>query len=1109
MPSQRIAALLTVLVLACARASAQGGGDECAGAFVITDPADVCLDRGANTTAGATRSTAPEICSPGNNAPDVWYRFDATLPGLSIRLSSEQAGDVEGGQFALYSGTCGALQPVACGSNPSSSPRSSIVLTDARPGETYYVRVFGDGSGEGTFELCLRSFQPGPEPRSDCDVAQRLCGEPRGFSVAALQTGGLDTDEIPNGTCFGDNPPESQSVWYTFTAETTGFLEFTLTPANGGDLDFIVFELNAVTQCGGKSVLRCMASGDDPGLPGENCQGPTGLQRGAGDIAEGAGCDNGQDNFLEAVLLQAGRTYALFVNNYDLDGAGFSIDFDNTTAVFTGPDAGFAAVAGEASCTSQAFGFTADETATDASYSWDFGAGATPATSSSRQVDVTFTGAAGPRFVTLTVSTPECDLTTTQRIEYAPNDEFVAEAQSITPVTCDGPNSGAITVAVTTAGDYRYRLAGTTTANASGTFTGLPAGTVTIEVFPDGEERCARPFTFEIPDEADLGAAVDFTSTPLDINCGSSLYGFDGADVPGGTYSWNFGPDATPQTATGQQADATFTGPTGPRTVTLVVTRGNCSDSETKTVDVSTDADFAVDTVSTAPTTCDAPDGGRVALAVTEDGQPAPAGDFSFELGGVTNVTGVFEGLTAGNYTVSVRAVGTGPECARTFDFVIRDGSDLVDPAVAVVDDPDPCQRTTFTFGLTDPAVAGGTYAWDFGAGATPATATGPGPHAVTFSGDSGERTATVTVSQGPTCTASGEAVVDYVTDQPFTLTPELTLVSCDADDSGVIDVAVAPAGEYVFQLDGGAEQATGRFEGLTVGTYGVSVRRAGQPEVCATTETITLGDDGTVAPFFGAVTVTEASCLGVANGSVTFGNLPPGITATLLDSDRDPARAFDDLAGNAYRFRLEGEEGCTRDTNIVVPALPGPQLDLGPDLRVRFGDTILISPTFTPGRAGFDPDGLTFGGLDSTYVGLRSLGGLIFAPNRIPQQVVTATLTDDDGCVASDEVVVGVRIDQVFEVPTAFTPNDDEVNDVWYPRAGPSVRLFRRVQVFNRWGGLLFNFEDVPRDASAFAWDGRVDGQDMDSDTYVYLVEVEFVNGLTRVFSGTLNLLR
>ena len=127
----------------------------------------------------------------------------------------------------------------------------------------------------------------------------------------------------------------------------------------------------------------------------------------------------------------------------------------------------------------------------------------------------------------------------------------------------------------------------------------------------------------------------------------------------------------------------------------------------------------------------------------------------------------------------------------------------------------------------------------------------------------------------------------------------------------------------------------------------------------------------------------------------------------------------------------------------------------------------------------------------------------------RIPRQVVTATLVDEDGCVAADELVVEVRIDQVFQAPTAFTPNGDDVNDIWYVRAGPSVRLLRRVSVYDRWGGLLFNFEDVPPNRPEFGWTGDVGGRLADTGAYVYLVEVEFADGSARAFSGTLTLLR
>ena len=109
-----------------------------------------------------------------------------------------------------------------------------------------------------------------------------------------------------------------------------------------------------------------------------------------------------------------------------------------------------------------------------------------------------------------------------------------------------------------------------------------------------------------------------------------------------------------------------------------------------------------------------------------------------------------------------------------------------------------------------------------------------------------------------------------------------------------------------------------------------------------------------------------------------------------------------------------------------------------------------------------------------------------------------------------TDVVTVFTRVDRRgYEVPTAFSPNDDGVNDRWVLRATPSVRRVRSARVFDRWGGQLYFRTDVPLDDEEAGWDGRVGGEALDVGVYVYAVEVEFVDGSTRVLAGELNLLR
>src|SRR5690606_16510109 len=71
-------------------------------------------------------------------------------------------------------------------------------------------------------------------------------------------------------------------------------------------------------------------------------------------------------------------------------------------------------------------------------------------------------------------------------------------------------------------------------------------------------------------------------------------------------------------------------------------------------------------------------------------------------------------------------------------------------------------------------------------------------------------------------------------------------------------------------------------------------------------------------------------------------------------------------------------------------------------------------------------------------------------------------------------------------DVPSAFTRNGDGINDVVYP-AGWGIRKLIYFRIFNRWGQMLFESNDLN-----VGWDGTYQGIPQNMETYMYQVEVE-----------------
>lgn len=97
--------------------------------------------------------------------------------------------------------------------------------------------------------------------------------------------------------------------------------------------------------------------------------------------------------------------------------------------------------------------------------------------------------------------------------------------------------------------------------------------------------------------------------------------------------------------------------------------------------------------------------------------------------------------------------------------------------------------------------------------------------------------------------------------------------------------------------------------------------------------------------------------------------------------------------------------------------------------------------------------------------------------------------------------------LDIVFEnsslhIPTAFTPNNDNVNDFFYLQSYGFSRF--SIRIYNRWGREVF-----ASDAADFRWDGNVAGKSAPEGVYVYQIEATSPGGRRTSRTGTVTIVR
>jgi gliding motility-associated-like protein len=88
-------------------------------------------------------------------------------------------------------------------------------------------------------------------------------------------------------------------------------------------------------------------------------------------------------------------------------------------------------------------------------------------------------------------------------------------------------------------------------------------------------------------------------------------------------------------------------------------------------------------------------------------------------------------------------------------------------------------------------------------------------------------------------------------------------------------------------------------------------------------------------------------------------------------------------------------------------------------------------------------------------------------------------------------------------EIPTAFTPDGDGVNDFWIIPDLSTNFPDNVVRVYNRWGNLIFESEGY-----ATPWDGTYNGAELPVASYYFIVDFND-GGVTKPASGTVTIVR
>ncbi|SFW18157.1 T9SS type B sorting domain-containing protein [Chitinophaga sancti] len=138
------------------------------------------------------------------------------------------------------------------------------------------------------------------------------------------------------------------------------------------------------------------------------------------------------------------------------------------------------------------------------------------------------------------------------------------------------------------------------------------------------------------------------------------------------------------------------------------------------------------------------------------------------------------------------------------------------------------------------------------------------------------------------------------------------------------------------------------------------------------------------------------------------------------------------------------------------------------------------------------------------TSIGPSGEAQQYFPTSKEQRYLIRLIVEDELHCKDTADHYITAVTSCYIDVPTAFSPNNDGVNDYLYPlNAYKAVDLY--FAVYNRIGQLVFETTDWTR-----RWDGNVKGEPADIGTYVWMLRYTMKDSGKKIFrKGTTTLIR
>jgi len=326
--------------------------------------------------------------------------------------------------------------------------------------------------------------------------------------------------------------------------------------------------------------------------------------------------------------------------------------------------------------------------------------------------------------------------------------------------------------------------------------------------------------------------------------------------------------------------------------------------------------------------------------------------------------------------------------------------------------------------------------------------------------------------------------------------------ISCNGADDGFIVLntsgGITP---YTYDWSGpnNFESTNPIVENLNIGTYFITVTDAIN---CQTISSFTISTDSFLSHENLITNPSPCEQGGLASVEIVNG-IPPYLYTWYNNSEIiGTQEILSGISPGNYSLIVLDQNDCSLEIpSIIIDSVGAPICDF----IIENNGIFDINQTIEFTNLSYSADSINIYSWfwDFNKAGTSTIENPSFSFPELGQFYVTLNVQDENGCNCFTGKYLTIYDKNLCFIPTVFSPNQDNLNELFQPIIS-NLNLDKYLLiVFDRWGKETFtssNYEEY--------WDGTYKGEVVTSGTYIYKLNYQTNDGSSHTKTGTITLI-